>query len=61
MDGPARQLGVKIQPTNIQGLRDFQGVFASMAKVRSEALIIVHSGFSFSNRGKERGPLLAFY
>jgi putative ABC transport system substrate-binding protein len=52
MDAPARQLGVKIQPTNIQGLRDFQEIFASMAKVRTEALIIIHSGLSFPNRGK---------
>ena len=52
MDGPARQLGVKIQPTNVQGLSEFQGVFASMVKERDDALIIVHSGFTFANRGK---------
>ena len=55
MDGPALQLGVKIQPTNVQGLSEFQDVFASMVKERSEALIIVHSGFTFANRGKLLG------
>jgi putative ABC transport system substrate-binding protein len=55
MDGPALQLGVKIQPTNIQSLSEFQDVFASMVKERSEALIIVHSGFTFANRGKLLG------
>jgi ABC-type uncharacterized transport system substrate-binding protein len=55
MDGPARQLGVKIQPANVQGLSEFQDVFASIAKERAEALIIVHSGFTFSNRGKLLG------
>ena len=52
MDGPARQLHVKIHAANIQGLREFQAVFSSMAKERAEALIIVHSGFTFGNRGK---------
>jgi putative tryptophan/tyrosine transport system substrate-binding protein len=55
MDGPSRQLAVKIQPTNVQGLSEFQDVFASMVKERSEALIIVHSGFTFANRSKLLG------
>jgi putative ABC transport system substrate-binding protein len=55
MGGPASQLGIKIQPTNIQGLSEFQDVFASIAKERSEGLIIVHSGFTFQNRGKLLG------
>ena len=52
VDGPARHLGVTIQPTNVQGLGEFQDVFASMVKERANALIIVHSGFTFENRGK---------
>ena len=52
IDGPARHLGVTIQPTNVQGLGEFQDVFASMVKERANALIIVHSGFTFENRGK---------
>jgi len=55
MDGPARQLGVKMRAMNIQGLTEFQDVFASMVKERNEALIIVHSGFTFSNREKLLG------
>jgi ABC-type uncharacterized transport system substrate-binding protein len=55
LDDPARQLGVKIRPTNVQGLSEFQDVFASLVKERAEALIIVHSGFTFSNRGKLLG------
>ena len=55
MGEPAGRLGVKIQPTNVQGLREFQDVFASMVKERSEALIIVHSGFTFQNREKLLG------
>jgi putative ABC transport system substrate-binding protein len=55
MEGPARQLSVKIQPANVRGLSEFQGVFASMMKERAEAVIIVQSGVTFANRGKLLG------
>jgi putative tryptophan/tyrosine transport system substrate-binding protein len=55
MEGPARQLSVKIQPANVRGLSEFQGVFASMMKERAEAVIIVQSGVTFTNRGKLLG------
>ena len=55
MDAPARQLKVKIHPVNVQGLNEFQDVFSSMVKERTEALMIVHSGFTFRNRAKILG------
>ena len=55
MEGPARQLSVKIQPANVRGLSEFQGVFALMMKERVEAVIIVQSGVTFPNRGKLLG------
>ncbi len=55
MESPARQLNVKIHAANIQGLSEFQGIFAGIAKYRAEALIIVHSGFAFGNREKLLG------
>jgi putative ABC transport system substrate-binding protein len=55
MEGPARQLSVKIKPVNVRGLSEFQDVFASMMKERAEAVIIVHSGVTFANRGKLLG------
>src|SRR5919106_484283 len=55
MEGPARQLSVKIQPANVRGLSEFQGVFASMMKERAEAVIIVQSAVTFANRGKLLG------
>lgn len=52
MESPARQLNVKIHAANIQGLGEFRGVFAGLVKERAEALVFVHSGFTFTNRGK---------
>jgi putative ABC transport system substrate-binding protein len=46
---------VKIQPANVRGLSEFQGVFASMMKERAEAVIIVQSGVAFANRAKLLG------
>jgi len=51
MESPARQLNVKIQSVSLRGLSEFKTAFASMVGDRADALMIVHSGFTYGYRG----------
>ncbi len=46
----APQLGVKILPVKVRESNQIQIAYASMVKERADALIILHSGFSYTNR-----------
>jgi len=46
----ARQLGVKILPVKVREPNQIQSAYAAMVKERADAIIILHSGFAYTNR-----------
>jgi len=46
----APQLGVKILPVKVRESNQIQSAYAAMVKERADALIILHSGFAYTNR-----------
>jgi len=50
MESAARQLAVKIQPIEVRDSNEFQSAYTAMARKDAEALIILHSGFSYNHR-----------
>ncbi len=46
----APQLGVIIRPVKVRESKQIQSAYAAMVKERADALIILHSGFAYTNR-----------
>lgn len=50
MESAGRHLSVTVQPVNVRNPNDFQSAYAAITKNSADALIIIHSGFTFEHR-----------
>jgi ABC-type uncharacterized transport system substrate-binding protein len=52
MESVTHQLTIKIHPVNVRDLEDFRNAFVAMVKDRADAIVMVHSGFTFARRSE---------
>jgi putative ABC transport system substrate-binding protein len=52
LENAARELEVKIQPIEVRDPSQFQSTYGAMTKQHAEAVVIFHSGFTYSRRAQ---------